>query len=88
MSGNILLREKIERIFEDAWLPEEDRVLWRERLERAGDSFALAFTDLFDGEKDRLLFFTSDLNERILAGDDPKKLASVLEKEKRQLQGN
>lgn len=76
------IQEKIEAIFESAGLSEEDRSLWMSRLSVAGDRAKMVFVESFSDDSESLAFFTRDLRSRIDAGDDPEKLAPILEEEK------
>lgn len=76
------IQEKIDRIFEEAGLSEDDRDLWRSRISLSGTWFGSMFVDVFSSETGMLRFFTGDLRKRIAAGDDQSKLDVVLAEER------
>lgn len=79
--------KKLERIFDDADLREEDRTLWRERLSDAGDYLYATFVDVFSKDRDLLVFFTGNMRKRIEANGDQSKLDEIAEEEKAYFSG-
>lgn len=73
--------DQIQKIFEAAGLSDDERELWLSRLV-ANERLQTMFVDTFTGDAELIRFFTSDLRERISAGNDEKKLTEVLEKER------
>lgn len=76
------LQKKIEAVFVSAGLSEMDKCLWLSRLSLAGERAQRVFVEAFSEDSEMLVFFTRDLRNRIEAGDDPQKLAPILEEEK------
>ncbi|NTW14382.1 MAG: hypothetical protein HGA31_05125 [Candidatus Moranbacteria bacterium] len=81
------IQEEIDRIFNDAELSLEDRILWLERLTHAGEYVRRIFVESFDGESSLLRFFTGDLRKRIAAGNDRDRINEVLAEEKAYFMG-
>lgn len=75
------IQEEIDRMFECADLSEDDRGLWRGRLETAGEFVRMSFLRSFGDDPDMLRFFTRDMRKRLDAGADRTKLDAVLAEE-------
>ena len=82
MENNNDLQVRMEHIFESAGLSDEDRGLWLSRLSASDEQTRAAFVSIFETDIEMIHFFTRDLQERTEAGDDPTKLAAVLENER------
>jgi hypothetical protein len=78
---------RIEELFTRANLPEDGRALWRARLAVDSERVKQVFIDTFAEDLEMLTFFTDDLRRRIAAGNDPEKLAAVLDEERKYFTG-
>jgi hypothetical protein len=74
--------KKLESMFDDADLREEDRKLWRDRLADAGEYIHKMFIDVFSKDRDLFLFFTVNMRKRTVAAGDRARLEEIAEEEK------
>jgi hypothetical protein len=81
------IREEVMNILSDSGLSVDDRGLWLDCLAGADPNAQVAFIDAFDGELELLRFFTADLRQRIMAGDDREALGQILSEEKKYFVG-
>lgn len=81
------LQKKIEAVLKKAGLSGGDCHLWMSRLSVAGERAQRVFLEAVADDRDMLVFFTRDLRNRIDAGSDPEKIASVIRDEKEYFTG-
>ncbi len=75
-------QKQLEAIFDETDLRQEDRKLWHDRLDNAGEHIHKIFVDVFGGDRGLLLFFTGNIRKRIDANGDRVKLDEIAEEEK------
>ncbi|NTW30331.1 MAG: hypothetical protein HGA33_03565, partial [Candidatus Moranbacteria bacterium] len=68
---------KLEKMFDNADLSEEDRGLWRARLVDAGEYVHKMFVDVFLKDRDLLLLFTRNMRKLAEAQGDREKIDEV-----------
>ncbi len=82
---NVLLK-KANLILYEAGLQSSDMKLWGDKLKNnAVDTISL-FIDTFENDKELLKMATSNLNKKVEAIGDPKKIQSLIKEEKETLE--
>lgn len=79
--------KKLEKMFDNADLSEEDRGLWRARLADAGEYVHKMFIDVFSKDRDLLLFFTGNMRKLADAQGEREKLDQVEAEERAYFSG-
>ncbi len=78
-------KDAVERILSGSALSEEDKALWRERLESIAETYTYLFLDLFEEDQSELQKETDRLKEKLAAKGDEEKMRGIISREAAEL---